>query len=82
MKKILSILMISIYILSLTGCTSNDYDEIRIINKSIYVFDDINIKVKEGYYYDRHEKFTIDDNTIGVTIYFSGTDNWNEIVEE
>lgn len=82
MKKILCILIITFFIFSLTGCTSNDYDEIRIINKSIYVFDDINIKVKEGYYYDRHEKFTIDDNTIGVTIYFSGIDNWNEPVEE
>lgn len=81
MKKYILLILIFIF-LFLTGCTSNDYDEIRIINKSIYVFDDINIKVKEGYYYDRHEKFTIDDNIIGVTIYFSGTDNWNEPVEE
>lgn len=39
------------------------------------IFDNININIKDGYYYDKHEKFTVDDNTIGVTIYFSNEDD-------
>lgn len=58
----------------LTGC-QNEHDRIEIWNKSDWIFDDINIDIKDGYYYDKHEKFTVDDNTIGVTIYFSNEDD-------
>lgn len=70
-KKILIILMICLF--CFTGCNSND--NIEIINKSSMTFDDINIKIKPGYFYNNHEKFTVDENTIGVTIYFSTEDD-------
>jgi len=64
----------------LTGCTGcstfeNENDKIEIYNKTIFSSDNINIDIKDGYFYDRHEKFTVDDNTIGVTIYFSGSED-------
>lgn len=57
-----------------TGCDHKN-DNIEIWNKSNYRFDNINIKVKQGYFYNKHENFTVDENTIGVTIYFSTEDN-------
>ena len=73
-KKILVILIICLTSLFLTGC-KHKADHIEIYNKDSQVFDNINIDVKEGYFYDRHEKFTVDDNTIGITIYFSNDEN-------
>lgn len=64
--------------LCLTGC-KNEHDKIEIWNQEDWIFDDINIDIKDGYFYDSHEKFTVDDNMIGVTIYFSNTeeDTWD-----
>lgn len=63
----------------LTGCLENKHDGIEIWNKSNWISDDIIIDIKNGYFYNSHKKFTIDDNTIGVTIYFSCTeeDTWD-----
>lgn len=62
----------------LTAC-NNDHDTIEVYNKDSMIFDNINIDIKDGYFYDNHEKFTVDDNTIAVTIYFksSESDEWN-----
>lgn len=71
MKKKLILFFFLIYIcLCLVGC-ANKNDTIEIYNKSSLVHDNITIETKNGYFYNNHEKFTIDDNTIGVTIYFS-----------
>ena len=77
MKKIILLLSIFCICLFLTSC-NNKYDKIEIYNKSTTVFDNILIDTKEGYFYDKHEKFTIDENTIGITIYFSNEkDTWD-----
>lgn len=73
MKKIICITIIIVLTLSLCGC-SNTYDTIEIYNKSASTFDNIFIDIKNGYFYDKHEKFAIDENTVGVTIYFSKND--------
>lgn len=65
------LLMILCAAMMLTGCKSREADYIEIYNQSNWIFDDITIPLKEGYFYESHEKFTIDENTIGVTIYFS-----------
>lgn len=78
MKKRLSLFFIVCLIcLCLTGC-NNEYDTVTIYYKTVWTFDDINIKIKDGYFYDNHEKFTVDENTIGLTIYFSNNveDTW------
>ena len=75
MKKQVSLILIMCLIcLCCTGCQSN-YDFVEICNKEAHVFDNIKIKIKPGYFYDKHEKFTVDENTIGVTIYFSQEDD-------
>ena len=70
MKKFILITIVIVLSLSLCGCTTT-HDTIDIYNKSVTVFDNIVINTKEGYFYDRHKKFTVDENTIGVTVYFS-----------
>ena len=77
-KKIIMILSIICIGLCLSSCKkTNDY--IEIFNKSSTVFDNISIPIKQGYFYERHEKFTVDENTVGVTIYFSNSeeDEWD-----
>ena len=73
-KKIALFLVICLACLCFASC-GNQNDYVEIWNKSGTVFDDIGIEVKDGYFYDRHEKFTVDENTIGVTIYFSKEDS-------
>jgi hypothetical protein len=71
-KKISLILTICMIFLCLTGCSDEQKtDGVEIYNKSYTVFDNVVIKIKAGYFYDKHEKFTVDENTIGLTIYFS-----------
>lgn len=65
------ILMILCATMILTGCDKRAADYVEIHNKSTAVFDDIGIPLKEGYFYESHEKFTVDENTVGITIYFS-----------
>ena len=62
----------------LTGCNKK-HDTVEIYNKTDWGFDNIVIDTKDGYFYKSHEKFTVDDNTIGVTIYFSTSeeDTWD-----
>lgn len=52
---------------------------IEVYNKDSKIFDNINIDIKDGYFYDSHQKFTIDDNAVAVTIYFknSESDEWD-----
>lgn len=68
--------------LCLGGC-QNKRDCVEIWNKDKLVFDDIIIDVKEGYFYKEHKKFTVDESTIGVTIYFlnSEEDTWDNKVD-
>lgn len=80
MRKKISLFLFVICICScLTGCT-HKHDTIEIYNKSDWKDDNIFIHTKDGYFYDRHEKFTVDDNTIAITIYFSNLeegDTWD-----
>ena len=71
-KKIVFVLMICL--MCFTGC-NNKSDYIDIYNKSNWTLDDVGIPIKPGYFYNKHEKFTVDENTIGVTIYFSKEDD-------
>lgn len=78
MKKRLSLFFIVCLIcLCLIGC-SNERDMVAIYYKSSWVFDNIVIEIKDGYFYDSHDKFIVDENTIGLTIYFSNSveDTW------
>ena len=75
MKKKMSLFLIVCLIwLCFAGC-DNSNDMVDIHNKSSTVFDNIQIEIKDGYFYDKHEKFTVDENTIGITIYFSTEDD-------
>lgn len=77
MKKIVLILTLCLLCISFMGCNAN-HDYITVANKSCIVFDDIKIEIKEEYFYDKHEKFTVDEDTVGVTIYFSkDNSSWN-----
>lgn len=79
MKKKLSLfLLICSICLCLIGCT-RERDIVTMYYKKYWTFDNIQIEVKDGYFYDSHEKFTVDENTIGLTIYFSKDveDNWD-----
>ena len=73
-KKILIILGLICICICLSSCATHKHDKIDIWNKSTTNFDNVTINTKDGYFYDRHEKFTVDDNTIGVTIYFTKLD--------
>ena len=57
----------------LTGC-SNKHDSVEVFNKRFYNDDNVVVDIKEGYFYKDHEKFTVDDKTVGVTIYFTNSD--------
>lgn len=78
MKKTLIVALFLIF-LGLTGC-KNTHDTIEIYNKISNVFDNINIKTPDGYFYENHEKFVVDENKIGITIYFvtDGNEGWND----
>lgn len=69
-KKILVTILGLLAILSLGAC-ENEHDKIEVYNKTDWVFDNINIDIKDGYFYEDHEKFIVDDDTIAVTIYFT-----------
>ena len=71
MRYRILILCLVVMMLVLTGCDKHTADQVEIYNKSSTVFDNINIPLKEGYFYVKHEKFTVDENTLGITIYFS-----------
>ena len=74
MKKLVLLTTVAVLILLLCGCV-NKNDCVEVWNRSSTVFDNIGIKIKSGYFYDRHEKFIVDENTVGVTVYFSHDDN-------
>ena len=78
MKKILIVILCLIF-LGLTGC-KNDHDTIEIYNKTDIAFDNIILYTPDGYFYESHEKFVVDENKIGVTIYFvtDGNEGWND----
>lgn len=82
-KKIILFLSVFCICLCLTGCYENERDFITISNKSDFTFDNVAIPTKNGYFYDFHEKFKVDDNTIAITIYFTkedsnGVGGWDE----
>ena len=62
----------------LNGCSTSEHDRITIYNKGCSIFDDITVDVKDGYFYDKHDKFTVDENTVAVTIFFvnENEDEW------
>lgn len=70
MKKLIFMLVTTVLIFSLCGC-QNENDCVEVWNRSGTAFDNITIKIKSDYFYDRHEKFTVDENTLGVTVYFT-----------
>ena len=77
----LFIIAITIFLIAiLSGCELNarKHDYIEVCNKWCFIFDDIVIDIKDGYFYDRHEKFTVDENTVAVTIFFvnENEDEW------
>ncbi len=79
MKKKIALFLCLIGICAcVTGC-QHEYDTVEIYNKTNWTSDNIIINTKDGYFYDSHQKFTVDDNTIGVTIYFSTSeeDTWD-----
>lgn len=69
-KKLIMSLGLLCLCLCLTGC-DNKHDVADVYNKKNWVFDNIIIETEDGYFYDGHEKFIVDGNTVGVTIYFS-----------
>lgn len=77
-KKVSLFLIICSICLCLTGC-KNEHDTVEMYYRNDWKFDNITIKIKDGYFYDNHEKFTVDENTIGLTIYFSkdAEDTWD-----
>lgn len=77
-RRILLILIMCVMCFALSGC-ENKQDFVEVYNKGKLVFDNISIPIKGGYFYDKHEKFTVDENTIGVKIYFSLEDeSWGD----
>lgn len=77
MKKTLIVSLFLIF-LGLTGC-KNAHDTIIVNNKSELILDDIMIYTPDGYFYENHEKFVVDENKIGLTIYFvtDGNEGWD-----
>ena len=77
MKRKILLFLICLTCLFFVGC-NNKHDTVEIWNKTDFVFDDIIIDIKSGYFYDRHEKFVVNENTVGVTIYFMKKNTeWN-----
>ena len=81
MRKIILFLFLCLICLCFVGCDefNNHNDVIEIYGKTDWKCDNIIIETKDGYFYDSHDKFTVDKNTIGVTIYFSADeeDAWD-----
>ena len=75
-KKIALFLIMCLICLCFVGC-QNKGDYIDIHNKDAIIFDNVGLEIPSGYFYDSHEKFIVDENTVAVTIYFSSeTDGW------
>lgn len=79
MKRKIALLLFLICIFSCLTACQHSGDRIEVYNKDTMIFDNITIDAKEGYFYDHHEKFTVDDDTVAVTIYFknSESDEWD-----
>lgn len=81
MKKIAVLfLIVALSCLCFVGCGEHENDHIEVWNKGTLIYDNVHIPIKEGYFYDDHEKFTVDEDTVGVTIYFSKDevdDSWD-----
>lgn len=75
MNRIGMLLLSCLFCLCMVGCT-NENDFVSVCNKSSLVFDDVNIDIKDGYFYNKHEKTIVDDNTVALTIYFTKNDGW------
>lgn len=73
-KKIALFLIVCLACLYFVGC-QNQGDYVDIHNKNPTIYDNINIELPDGYFYESHEKFRVDENTVGVTIYFSREDD-------
>lgn len=69
-KKLTLFLCLVSTCIFLAGC-QRKHDTIELYGKSDWIFDNVTIETKDGYFYESHEKFTVDENTIAVTIYFS-----------
>lgn len=69
-KKIALFLIICLVCLCFASC-QNKGDYVDIHYKKSVVFDNISFETPDGYFYDSHEKFRVDEDTIGITIYFS-----------
>ena len=77
MKKLILLTIAIVLILLLCSC-QNEQDYIDIYNRNSSVFDNVQIEIKTGYFYNTHEKFMVDEDTVGVTVYFSKEDTeWN-----
>lgn len=76
MKKTLIVALFLIF-LGLTGC-KNEHDTIEIYNKTNTGYDNIILYTPNGYFYESHKKFVVDENKIGITIYFvtDGNEGW------
>ena len=72
------LLLIITLLCLLVGCKENKNDVLEVYNKSSSKLDNVRIDIKSGYFFDNYEKFTVDENTIGVTVYFSiEDDGWS-----
>ena len=78
-NKLALFLCLASVCMCLAGCQLK-HDTIKIYNKSDLIFDNDTNETKDGYFYKSHEKFTVDENTIAVTIYFSKSeeDVWDD----
>ena len=78
-NKLALFLCLASVCMCLAGCQLK-HDTINIYNKSDLIFDNVTIETKDGYFNKSHEKFTVDENTIAVTIYFSKSeeDVWDD----
>jgi hypothetical protein len=83
MKKILLLVLALLSCLSLSACDS-DYDTIEIYNENEAPWDNVYIETPLGYFYDKHEKCTVDNDTVAVIIYFKtqdASDEWDNQLE-
>lgn len=84
-KKLWMLILCALTIVMLAGCGEKQHDTVEIYNKSSLTEDNIFIEIKDGYFYERHENFTVDDNTVAVVIYFSNSEDaswdneWNNL---
>ena len=78
MKKTLIFALFLIF-LGLTGC-KNEHDTIEVYYKTDSTFDNVLFHTPNGYFYESHEKFVVDENKIGITIYFvtDGNEGWGD----